>query len=136
MNPKNLKKKFSSTILALVFLLQSCVVYQKKTVSIDEAVASNNKVLILRTNETKLRLKEIEQIDGKIYGIYRVKGENIKVPIAESDIKTIRIQSKSASTWGTIGIVAGSLLAVGITIIAISLQDGLVGVDSFTIPLN
>lgn len=107
------KRKFGCAFLALVFLLQSCAVYQKKTVSIDEAVATKNKVLILTTNDTKLKLKKIELIDGKYYGILEDEDRKIiKTPLNESDIKTIRVLDKSASTWGTIGIVAGSLIVL------------------------
>jgi hypothetical protein len=96
-----------------VFLLQSCVAYHKTPVSIEDAVTSNNKVLIITNKDTKLKLKKIELIDGRYYGIMEDEDRKIiKTPLNESNIKTIRVLDKSASTWGTIGIVAGSLLVI------------------------
>jgi hypothetical protein len=99
--------------LVFVILLQSCAVYQKNPVSIEDAVTSNNKVLVITNNDTKLKLKRIELIEGKYYGISEDEDRNItRIPLNESDMKTIRILNKSASTWGTVGIVAGSLLVI------------------------
>jgi hypothetical protein len=96
-----------------VLLFQSCVAYHKTPVSIEDAVTSNNKVLVITNNDTKLKFKKIQQIDGKYYGISEDEDRKIiKTPLNESNIKTIRVLDKSASTWGTIGIVAGSLLVI------------------------
>jgi hypothetical protein len=46
------------------------------------------------------------------YGITDDNGKIVKVPLTESNIKTIRVLDKTASTLGTIGIVAGSLLII------------------------
>jgi hypothetical protein len=94
-------------------------------VSIEEAVTSNNKVLVFTNNDTKLKLKKIELIDGKYYGISEDADRKIKrIPLNESDIKAIRVLDKSASTWGTIGIVAGSLLVI-IGIIGYAAMDNM-----------
>jgi hypothetical protein len=123
MNLKYFKRKSVCIVLIFVFLLQSCTVYKSAAVSIEEAAATNNKVLIIDNNDAKLKYKKIEQIDGIYYGI-TVKNENtVKAPLTESEIKKIRVLDKTASTWGTIGIVTGTLLAIGIIIVAISLQD-------------
>ena len=107
------KSKLVCVSLVFVILLQSCAVYQKNPVSIEDAVTSNNKVLVITNNDTKLKLKRIELIEGKYYGISEDEDRNItRIPLNESDMKTIRILNKSASTWGTVGIVAGSLLVI------------------------
>lgn len=107
------KSKLVCVFLVFVILLQSCAVYQKNPVSIEDAVTSNNKVLVITNNDTKLKLKRIELIEGKYYGISEDEDRNItRIPLNESDMKTIRILNKSASTWGTVGIVAGSLLVI------------------------
>lgn len=107
------KSKLVCVSLVFVILLQSCAVYQKTPVSIENAVTSNNKVLVITNNDTKLKLKKIELIDGKYYGISEDEDRKIiKTPLNESDIKTIRVLNKSASTWGTIGIVAGTILVI------------------------
>lgn len=107
------KSKLVCVLLIFVVLLQSCAAYHKTPVSIEDAVTSNNKVLVFTNNDTKLKLKKIELIDGKYYGISEDADRKIKrIPLNESDIKAIRVLDKSASTWGTIGIVAGSLLVI------------------------
>lgn len=107
------KSKLVCVFLIFVLLLQSCAAYHKTPVSIQDAVTSNNKVLVITNNDTKLKLKKIELIDGKYYGISEDEDRKIiKTPLNESDIKTIRVLDKSTSTWGTIGIVAGSLLVI------------------------
>ena len=113
MRLRNFKSKLVCVSLVFVILLQSCAVYQKNPVSIEDAVTSNNKVLVITNNDTKLKLKRIELIEGKYYGISEDEDRNItRVPLNESDMKTIRILNKSASTWGTIGIVAGTILVI------------------------
>ncbi len=99
------KNKCVCVFLVFVFLLQSCAVYQKTPVSIEEAVTTNNKVLIIKTDDTKLKLKKIEQIDGVYYGIIDGDREIVKVPLNKSEIKTIRILDKSTSTLSTIAVV-------------------------------
>lgn len=107
------KRKCVCVFLIFVLLLQSCAAYHKTPVSIQDAVTSNNKVLVITNNDTKLKLKKIELIDGKYYGISEDEDRKItRIPLNESDIKSIRVLDKSASTWGTIGIVAGSLLII------------------------
>ena len=107
------KSKLVCVLLIFVVLLQSCAAYHKTPVSIEDAVTSNNKVLVFTNNDTKLKLKKIELIDGKYYGISEDADRKIKrIPLNESDIKAIRVLDKSASTWGTIGVVAGSLLVI------------------------
>ena len=107
------KSKLVCVLLIFVVLLQSCAAYHKTPVSIEDAVTSNNKVLVFTNNDAKLKLKKIELIDGKYYGISEDADRKIKrIPLNESDIKAIRVLDKSASTWGTIGIVAGSLLVI------------------------
>lgn len=107
------KSKLVCVFLIFVLLFQSCVAYHKTPVSIEDAVTSNNKVLVITNNDTKLKFKKIQQIDGKYYGISEDEDRKIiKTPLNESNIKTIRVLDKSASTWGTIGIVAGSLLVI------------------------
>jgi hypothetical protein len=112
MSLKYFKSKFVCILLGFVFLLQSLVIYKKTLVSIAEATATNHKVLIIKTDDTKLKLKKIELIEGMYYGITDDNGKIVKVPLTESNIKTIRVLDKTASTWGTIGIVAGSLLII------------------------
>ena len=118
---KYFKSKCVGVFLVFVVVLQSCAVYMKTPVSLAEATATNHKVLVLKTDDTKLKLKKIELIDGTYYGV--AKDENwklIKVPINESEIKTIRVLDQSTSTLLTIGAVVVPIIAV---IIIVSTAD-------------
>jgi hypothetical protein len=61
-------------------MLQSCAVLSKQPFLLDEAAASNKKVLITKTDGAKLKLKKVEQINGTYY-ILKVDGttENYSV---------------------------------------------------------
>lgn len=97
--------KFVCVFLGFVFLLQSCAVYQKTPASMAEASATNHKVLIIKTDGTKLKLKKVEQVDGMYYGIIEDDKGIKKIPLKPRDIKTIRLLDKSASTFLSIGTV-------------------------------
>lgn len=114
-----LKNKIVSILLIFVLMLQSCAVYQKTAVSLDEAAASKRKVLITKTDGVKLKLKKVEQIDGKYYGIVKVDGKTEKIILIENEIRTIRILNKTATTFGNIGIIAGSAIII-FTVVAVA----------------
>ncbi|NDP25978.1 MAG: hypothetical protein GZ087_00920 [Flavobacterium sp.] len=107
-----LKKKLVCGSLIFVFLLQSCTVYQKTSVTISEAAAAKNKVVITRTDNTKHKYRKIEQIDGQYFGIIKSNGNLVNVPLTESEIKSILPLSKTGSTWATIGIISGTVIII------------------------
>ena len=113
-----LKNKFISMVLVLMLILQSCTVYQKTAVTLDEAAASSRKTLITKTDGAKLKVKRVEKIDGTFYGIAKVEGKTEKITLVENEIKTVRVLNKTATTFGNIGIVAGSTIVI-FTIVAI-----------------
>ncbi|MBP2283315.1 hypothetical protein H4V97_001633 [Flavobacterium sp. CG_23.5] len=120
MSQKYFKSKIVCVLLIFVLLMQSCAIYQKTSVSLDDAVASNRKVLITKTDGAKLKLKRVELTDGKYYGIVKVDGKTEKIILVENDIRTIRILNKSATTIGTVGIVLGSLVITFLVAAAIA----------------
>lgn len=117
------KSKFASLLLAFLIVLQSCVAYKKETSTLDEAAATNGKVLVVKTDDTKLKLTKIEQIDGVYYGSIKAKNGVEKIPLTESDLKRISVFDKTASTLGNIGIVTVTLGVLFLMTAAISLQD-------------
>ncbi|WP_281227740.1 hypothetical protein [Flavobacterium aquiphilum] len=122
------KRKFTCILLSFLLVLQSsCVAYKSSTSTLDEAVASNCRVLVVKTDETKLKLLKIEKIDGAYYGTLKTsKGIDV-IKLNESDLKRINLKDKTASTWGTIGIVVGSLGIVFAIIAGLSVQSFDVG---------
>jgi len=123
MKTNHFKSKFTSLLLAILFLLQSCVAYKSTTSTFDEAVATNGKVLVIKNDGTKLKLKKIEKIDGVYYGVVKTKKGLETIPLTESDYKRISIKDKTASTLGNIGYVIGGLAIIVLTIGAISVQN-------------
>ena len=70
-------KKRKITIVVLLFmLLQSCTVYQKTSVSIEEAT-NKGKVKLENNNGLIWKFNKIEQIDSIYYGI--VKGDTLEI---------------------------------------------------------
>lgn len=123
MSQKYFKSKIVCVLLIFVMMLQSCAVYQKTSVSLDEAASADRKVLVVKTDNTKLKFKKIEQIDGVYYGLIKTKGRIEKIPLTESDLKTIRVLDKTPTTIGNVAIVVGSLGIVLLVVAAIALSN-------------
>ena len=123
MKRKNLKTKTVCFLVTLALILQSCAVYKKTPVTLNEAVATNRKVLVVKTDNTKLKFITIEQSNGIYYGHLKSKGEMIEIPLTENDLKTIRILDKTATTIGNVAIIVGSLGIVLIVVAAIELSN-------------
>ena len=116
--------------LIFAFLLQSCTVYQKTSVTISEVAAAKNKVVITKTDNTKHKYRKIEQIDGQYFGIIKSNGNIVNVPLKESDIKSIRPLNKTASTLVTVGIISGTVIII-LSIIGINAANNAVKDISF-----
>jgi hypothetical protein len=116
-------RKFICTVLMTVLLLQSCTIYKKSTIDLDQAVASHKKVLLTRNNDKKLHLKKIEFVDGGYLGSATVKGKGVKVPIDASDIKSIRPINKSATVWANIGMIGIPVIVITVAVAAASVSD-------------
>ena len=131
MSLKYFKSICVSLCLFVLLFLQSCTEYQKKSVSIQDASASKKPVLLIRKDDTRLTFKKIVLQGSKYYGMLKENGQMIKIPIVESDIKTIRMMDQATSLIGTIGILMGCLTILGIISFSISLYDPLSHPDFF-----
>lgn len=110
--------KIISVFLVMLILLQSCSVYQKTSVTLDEATKSNSKVRIERANQKNLDVKKIEFKEGAYYGIKKVNGEITPIPLDEKEIKSVRMLNKPKSDLGTAGLIALSIGLIGAFILA------------------
>ncbi|MBA0884608.1 hypothetical protein [Flavobacterium undicola] len=119
----NLKSKTVCFLLVIALILQSCSVYKKTPVTLDEAVTADRKVLVVKVDNTKLKFIRIEQIDGIYYGRIKTRGGIEKIPLTENDLKTIRVLDKTATTIGNVAIVVGSVGTVLLVVAAIELSD-------------
>ena len=117
------KSKFSCLFLSFLIALQSCVAYKDTTSTLDEAVATNCKVLVVKTDDTQFKFIKVEKINGVYYGILKTRIGSEKVLLDENDLKRISVLDKTASTWGTIGIVVGSVVIIATIIGVLTYQD-------------
>ncbi|MBC2838991.1 hypothetical protein [Robiginitalea sp. SC105] len=99
----------ASFILAMLFLMQSCIVYYPAPVKLEEAVMAETPVKIRRHADPTLRLKYLEEQQGQLLGHTR-RGDTILID--RSEISEVLLMDKSASTHGTvlISILAGGVL--------------------------
>lgn len=104
-------------------MLQSCNIYHRSRVTLDEAVARDSKALIIGNNDSRTEVKRIEKIDGTYQAIKYVKGENITVTLSESEIKYIRLLNKPGTIWHNIGLAAAALAILGLIGVAIQLGN-------------
>lgn len=104
-------------LLTLSLLFTSCHVYQKATLSLEEATASGQRVKITTTNNQKLFFKKIEKIDSSYYGLEESGYNLINKPLKKEEIQKIQIINKQKSKLLTI---AGITVSLGILIALIS----------------
>ena len=118
-----LRRKSICWLLIVVITLQSCSVYQKNSVNLNEASDAKTKVLVTRINNQKVRFKKIVQIDSSFYGIKHIDGEEIKIPLNKNDIKSVKVLDKTATTFANIGLTVVSLGVIVIIILASGSND-------------
>ena len=114
--------KLVSVCLTMLIMLQSCRVYHSKTVSLEEATASAERVKI-KTKENKiLKFNKIIFEEGQYYGV-KIKGEDIsKTLLDRGGLEQVRLHNKSLSV--ILGVVVPIMTVVGIVVIAIVSWNG------------
>ena len=111
---KKIRKQIEQLVLlfASLIILQSCAVYQKTPVSLEQASKQDVRAKIkTKTNESFLVLKIIYE-DDKYFGLQRVNGEKIRITLHADDINSIRLHDKTLSTVLSIGMPLGIVLGV------------------------
>ncbi|SFS94038.1 hypothetical protein SAMN04487906_2222 [Zhouia amylolytica] len=107
-------------VISSIMLLQSCSIYRSQSSSIDEAVTSGDKVLVLNDNLERFRFKRLVIEKDSLFGITKKNSREakrlsqlvntpyydhfIKIHLPEKDIYEIRRKNKSLSTVLTIAI--------------------------------
>jgi PBP1b-binding outer membrane lipoprotein LpoB len=117
------KTKNISIILVSLLLFQSCSVYKKTPVTLDEAAKTNSRVLIQRVNKDKFKFKKIELIDGNYLGVQKVDGKTVSILLDEKDIQSIKVLDKAKTTLGNVALIIVSLGVIGLVIIASQPND-------------
>lgn len=114
MEIKRLSSKLIALLLSITFLLQSCSVYQNKTISLERAIKTKRKVKIHTNTGDVYKFQKIIEKEGQFYGIIKEKenwfefgdrtlfvGNNIekyKIPIESESIKEIHPKNWPIST--------------------------------------
>lgn len=121
-----------SCLLIIVVLSQSCTVYRSAGISVDEAVASRNKVKVKTKFDQNYNFKRLEKDKEGVYGIaYKrsrparelskdiVKGNlpdnRVKIKLQEESIKEINPRNKTLSVVVPAGIVGAGILLFALT---------------------
>ena len=99
-------------IFITLILLQSCVVYEKSSVSLEWAAQQERKAKVKTINNQTYKFKLIRFENDQFYGIQLENGEIIKTPLRSDTLNKIQLQNKSTSTIATITTVLGSLIGV------------------------
>ena len=100
------------SLFSLLILFQSCVVYEKSSVSLEWAAKQERKAKVETKNNQTYKFKRIQSDKDQFYGIRKVNGELIKTPLQTDNLNKIQLQNKSTSTIATITTVLGSLIGV------------------------
>lgn len=108
--------------LSFLILLQSCVVYKDVSSTLDEAVETKCKVLVVKKDGQEFKFIKVEKLGNVYYGILKTRIGTERVLLIEKDLEKIRVLDKKLSTWGNVGIIVGSL---GIILLIVgSVSDG------------
>ena len=70
--------KKSLAMLIVLVSMQSCSVYHSKTVSIDDAINSYDKVKIKSPDDDVYKFEKITKVDGEIYGLAKKTSSTAK----------------------------------------------------------
>jgi hypothetical protein len=116
----NLKHKMFSVLFIIAIILQSCSIYKKSPTSLDEAARANARTVVVNTDNSKLEFIRITQVDNEYYGEVKTISGTKKVPLSETDIKSIRVLDKTATTFTNLGII---VVPVAAALVIISLRS-------------
>jgi hypothetical protein len=111
-----------SVLFIIAIILQSCSIYKKSPTSLDEAARANARTVVVNTDNSKLEFIRITQVDNEYYGEVKTISGTKKVPLSETDIKSIRVLDKTATTFTNLGIIVVPV-AAALVIISLSSLD-------------
>lgn len=132
---KTIKKsiEWAAKILSFLILLQSCTVYHNYSSSVDEAIATNDKVKLDINNDDPYKFKKIKIFETEYYGLTKIKSDTYRrlsdrkkmdagiknftyVQISQEELSNIHLKNKGASTALSIAIPVlgiGAAIAIG-----------------------
>ncbi len=112
---KILKEQFRyiALLFTLLILLQSCRIYHRKSITLDQAIKEQKQVKIKTVDNKTLKFKKLIYEDGEYYGIKTsaFTYEIHKIPFDKSKLQSIRLHNK------TMSIIYGAGLSIVLIII-------------------
>ena len=121
---KTIKKQIKpiALIFGVLILFQSCKAYYKDSVTLEQAVNEHKRAKVETVTKQTYKFQSISFENDQYYGIKMVKGEIVKIPIDQANLSKVRLENKSLSVIGTIGVsvLIGFGVLVGIAGIALS----------------
>jgi len=105
-------------VLSCLFLFQSCSVYYKNPISLEEAVEQEGKVKIRTVEGKNIKYKKIAFAEGQFYGTKMISGKWARISLNQDNIESVRLKNKSDSAWLTvlaIVVPVGALIILGAT---------------------
>ena len=111
---KTIRKYIEHFVLLFTIIIfqQSCVVYQKNSVSLETAESQGLKAKVEMKTQESYKFQRIVFENNHYYGIQKTNGETIKKPLEVNELNKIRLQDKSTSTIATVATILGSLIGV------------------------
>jgi hypothetical protein len=88
----------------MLILLQGCTVYKSASVSLEQAALEQTKVKLETKSGEKLKFIRIGVENGNYYGVKKVKGNLVKVPLETNYIKSVKLKDEFQSTVTAISI--------------------------------
>lgn len=121
---KTIKKQIKLIVLIflVVILFQGCKAYYAESVTLEQAVKEHKRAKVETGKNQTFKFQSIIFENDQYYGVKIVNGENVKIPINQTDLSKVRLENKSMSVIGTIGVsvLIGFAILVGVAGIALS----------------
>lgn len=104
---RRLKKRCKTFALFLVFpiLFQGCVVYHKMPVALEQASQEQIKTRIITVDEQTYTFKYIIHEDGIFYGVQKIRGGWVRIPLKPEEVATAQLKNRTASTGVTLAVI-------------------------------
>lgn len=121
---KTIKKQIRliALIFSVVMFFQSCKAYYKESVTLEQAVNEHKRAKVETVSKQTYKFQSIIFENDQYYGVKMVKGETVKTHLDQADLSKVRLENKSLSVIGTIGVSVfiGFAILVGVAGIALS----------------
>lgn len=114
-----MKNSISKAGILMLILMSGCSVYHPEAVSIEEGVASKNRIKVVTSDNHFFELKELRRENGQLYGIAGKNsdaaklmfdnpqifdGNNVKIAFKEDEIRIVQLKNRKMSNVVNVGV--------------------------------